>query len=363
MKKIGILTFHRAYNYGAVLQCYALQQYLKKQGADVYVIDYKQTWIDGCFKAFSWTLFKEYSKKPRRLYGYLKGIFHRKQVMDVRRKYFVSFRQKYLKLTTLVKSNEQIPHDLDVYVIGSDQLWAKQCLGNKFDNVYLGKFSHLKNSKIIGYAISTNKISIKELQNNDLLNSSIDNFDAISFREEEIANYIAEMTKLTIPNVCHDPTLLLSANDWENLINNYWKSRKYVAVYQVRGNKQQQQYVLNAANRISKEIGNDIEVIDLSSMKYSVEDFVSIIKFASYVVTSSFHATVFSIIFKTSFKAVLLDDGLDSRYLNLIDSLKLSHVTCHVGDKISYMNTNYTDIEDNLYSLKQFSTNYLKRFL
>ena len=56
MKKIGILTFHRAYNYGAVLQCYALQQYLKKQGADVYVIDYKQTWIDGCFKAFSWNI-------------------------------------------------------------------------------------------------------------------------------------------------------------------------------------------------------------------------------------------------------------------------------------------------------------------
>lgn len=92
MKKIGILTFHRAYNYGAVLQCYALQQYLKKQGADVYVIDYKQAWIDGCFKAFSWTLFKEYSNKPRRLYGYLKGIFHRKRVMDVRRKFFMSFR-------------------------------------------------------------------------------------------------------------------------------------------------------------------------------------------------------------------------------------------------------------------------------
>ena len=91
----------------------------------------------------------------------------------------------------------------------------------------------------------------------------------ISFREEEIATYIAEKTKLITPNVCLDPTLLLDTNDWESLINNFWESRKYVAVYQVRGNKQQQQYVLDVANRISKEIGNDIEVIDLSSMKYS----------------------------------------------------------------------------------------------
>jgi hypothetical protein len=51
--KIGILTVHRAYNYGSVLQCYALQEYLKSLGHDVWVIDYRQPWTEAVYKAFS----------------------------------------------------------------------------------------------------------------------------------------------------------------------------------------------------------------------------------------------------------------------------------------------------------------------
>ena len=361
--KVGILTFHRAYNYGAVLQCYALQQFCLAEGAHVCVINYKQNWIDSCFKVFSWQLFSSIVFKPRRVYGYLKTLSYRSHVMPIRKKFFTSFVCNNINVTSVVEKFSDIPQNFDLYIIGSDQLWAKQCLGNRFDSVYLGCFSHSKESKVIGYAISTNLVSIDDLQEKQLLEDSLDNFDAISFREKTIADHIAKISSRKVPMVCVDPTLLLAANDWDNLINQSWESKNYVAVYQVRGNMQQQKFVLDTAYRVSKQIGNDCEIIDLSSMNYSVEDFVSIIKYASFVVTSSFHATVFSIIFKTSFKAVLLDDGLDERYVNLIDSLRLSDVTCHVGEAVSYRYTDYTNVDEYLTKLKQPSANFIKTFL
>ena len=51
--KVGIITVHRAYNYGSVLQCYSLQEYLKSLGHDVWVIDYRQKWTEAVYKPFS----------------------------------------------------------------------------------------------------------------------------------------------------------------------------------------------------------------------------------------------------------------------------------------------------------------------
>ena len=56
--KVGILTFHRAHNYGAVLQCYALQETLKRMGHDVQVIDYAQPWIEEFYKLFSRSMYR-----------------------------------------------------------------------------------------------------------------------------------------------------------------------------------------------------------------------------------------------------------------------------------------------------------------
>ena len=76
--KVGILTFHRALNYGAVLQSYALQQVLKDLGYDACIIDYKQKHIEKIYKVFDFEYFLSLFCHPYALYLYLKNINNRK---------------------------------------------------------------------------------------------------------------------------------------------------------------------------------------------------------------------------------------------------------------------------------------------
>lgn len=114
------------------------------------------------------------------------------------------------------------------------------------------------------------------------------------------------------------------AEVWNNVINEKWNKRKYVAVYHVllRSSADVYKKIISQAERIAKTNGWD--VIDLSSGIYNVQDFVSVIKYAQCVVTSSFHATVFSIIFSRPLFSIRLHDGNDSRYENLLDSLGMT---------------------------------------
>ena len=74
--RIGILTFHRAHNYGAVLQCYALQETLKRMGHDVQVIDYRQPWIEDFYNLFCRNMIRRNSSSVPELFSYLKSRHH-----------------------------------------------------------------------------------------------------------------------------------------------------------------------------------------------------------------------------------------------------------------------------------------------
>ena len=86
--KIGIITFHRAHNYGAVLQCYALQEVLKEMGHNTYVIDYYQLTTERCYKVFRWRAFRGNLIHPRGMYQYItkllqKSEMRKNMVMDL----------------------------------------------------------------------------------------------------------------------------------------------------------------------------------------------------------------------------------------------------------------------------------------
>lgn len=158
--RIGILTFHRAHNYGAVLQCYALQEVLKSMGHEVLVIDYRQPFIEAIYSPFNFHRLKGLLLHPRGIYRYVRSISQRLR----KRRIYTAFQNKHLRLTKPRQKN--IPEDFERYVIGSDQLWGLHCLGGIADDVYLGNFKHKSQSKIMGYAISTNLNSLKALNNN-----------------------------------------------------------------------------------------------------------------------------------------------------------------------------------------------------
>lgn len=314
--KIGILTFHRAHNYGAVLQCYALQEILRSKGHDVRVIDYRQRWIEEFYKFISIDLLRRNSHSLPEIFAYIKKNVKKFLLAPCKARNFKSFRNRSLRLTS--SCQDSIPQDFDCYMIGSDQLWSLHCLGGETDPIYMGDFARPAGSRLIGYAISADINSIETIAGK--LSEWIDGFDALSMREDRIAHMVSEISGRPC-FTCLDPTLLTDASLWEPLMDDKWKSRKYVLVYEVRWKKENKGLLKKKAQELAAAIGDGCSVIDISSGNYSVRDFVSMFRYAQYVVTTSFHGTVFSLIFETPFYVLPLWNNYDLRYMELLHSI------------------------------------------
>lgn len=313
--KVGIITYHRAHNYGAVLQCYALQTVLAAMGHDAYVVDYRQSFIEKLYNPSKIDLIIRHKTQPRALLGLIRAFIF----LHNKKRRFEKFCTKFLNLSQPC-SSEDIP-PFDVYIVGSDQMWSIDCAGGSIDPVYFGLFNRPSNSKLLGFSISSNKYSVERLGID--INFYLSRFDNISFREQFVTDSILHSTGKAF-TVTLDPTLCADAELWDKVINEKWEKRKYVAVYHVlfRSSADVYNKIKLQAERIAKIHGWD--VIDLSSGIYNVQDFVSVIKYAQCVVTSSFHATVFSVIFSRPLFSIQLHDGNDSRYKNLLDSLGMT---------------------------------------
>lgn len=315
--KVGILTFHRAQNYGAVLQCYALQETLRGLGHDVSVIDYRQPWIEEFYKVLSPSMLRRNSGSLSGLSAFLRNRLKKFMVSPLKASHFRSFRNDFLRLSASC-GKDDIPQDYDVYVIGSDQLWSLHCLGGNLDPVYLGDFRRTGQSKLIGYAVSADMHSVESSRG--IIASYAPLFDALSMREKAVADKVTEISGKNC-DVCLDPTLLADVSLWDPVIDDRWKGRDYVLVYEVRWNEQTRGLLRKKAEELARRVGNGCEVIDLSSVRYTVRDFVSLFKYAKYVMTTSFHGVVFSLIFGTPFYVMPLWGGYDLRYMELLGSV------------------------------------------
>ena len=350
--RIGILTFHRAYNYGAILQCYALQETLKNKGHEVFVINYKQPFIDNIYKPFRFIYWLKALLRLRPLAViYPFGIITRIK----RKTNFVYFRNEYLQCTDdCMPSN--IPGDFDRIIIGSDQLWNSKLTGG-IDAVYWGNFKRVTNCKLLTYAMSTSINDLKSIANS-YITRSIKNFSFLSVREEALSQYFQEEFGIKTETVL-DPTLIASPDIWDRFINKKYEKIKYILIYHAgRNYKGNPNFLKEKAEYLAKEL--DCRIIDLSSGKYKPEDFVSLFKYASYVVTTSFHAVAFSIIFNRPMYAYKLNDGHDSRYENILKAIHADKMLVDVDFIPCVDYPDYSAINSNLQALKLKSLNYLK---
>ena len=178
--KIGILTFHRVHNYGAVLQAYGLQEYLKSQGHEVYVIDYYPKYLD-CYNVhFDYTFF--WKNPVLFLYKYLKYIFLYNH-LSKRYQSFVSFVKN--KLTLFPFSGKSKFSGFDYIVLGSDQIWNINLTGGIFDDVFWGI---VFNNKVFSYAASLCRFSIKN-EDEIYLRKALQHLNKISVRENFARNF------------------------------------------------------------------------------------------------------------------------------------------------------------------------------
>jgi len=308
--RLGILTFHWATNYGAILQAYALQTYLQKMGHVVYIINYRP----GRYKKFILKCF--YTKRfwliPDNVIDYIK-----EKRLEV-------FRKKYFNETILYESLEELeknPPKFDAYICGSDQIWNPSFTTNGEGGptpVYFLSFGD-KKVKRIAYAISFGCENYPGTAGK-IAKEYMPGLDAISVREN---SGISILSKLGINDaqVLPDPTLLLESNDYS-----------FDKVSDVSPKKRAFIYILRKENKIVRDIVGHIEneySIERPNKAfniYSVEDWANSIKNASLVVTNSYHGMLFSIINHVPF-TVILSEGkaacMNDRFISLLNYLGL----------------------------------------
>ncbi len=366
--KIGILTFHRAYNYGAMLQAYALHHVLVQKGHDVEFISYRQSKIENAYKIWLWT----YNKSRGPLYN-LKSLLS--NILTIprrikRRKSFNKFSHKYLPETRKYSRKDLLSEELnyDAVFFGSDQIWTTRFLGT-FDDIYWGNI-HIKDGYKIAYAPSMELTTLSETEKN-YIKQHINNFDSLSARETYTANLLEYITGQSVQAVV-DPTLLCKFDDYKSLISSskHIPSYPYVLVYQVGHFKQVREIAQNVANQLCCEIieiGDRIYLHKDSTYKdtYGPEDFVALIANATFVISCSFHGTVFSVNFHKPFYSVLIP-GLDLRAKSFLTQINLLECGIRNADEIdinSVMTINYNEVDIVLDKLRCSSMAYINQSL
>lgn len=335
--KIGIFTFHCAANYGAVLQTYCLQEVLKDMGHKVYVIDYRPKYLIKPYKSFSYDSTSLGSKLAK-----CKGFLRASLVAPIRWKRnraFSQFIHNHLNLYPLDLNDES--NDFDAFIFGSDQIWNPK-ITNGFDSIYLGDFPAARGKKLIAYAASAGSISNFSGENTDYFLSRLQCFDQVTVREKSLAEYINQKTSIS-SEVVFDPVLLTGSTVLHKLLDNKIKKeqsqkRPYLFLFQLGRNDSIASYAAAVAK--SKEL-KLVEMITTSESLFnynmkqtlSVEQLLSYFINAAYVITSSFHGTVLSILFKKQFNTISVDDCTDARALSLLKKLHLTDRILHINDK------------------------------
>ncbi|MBQ8572728.1 MAG: polysaccharide pyruvyl transferase family protein [Ruminococcus sp.] len=325
--QIKTITCHDVYNVGASLQAYALSKYLTNCGHKVEIIDYKPDYLSYHY-SLSWVGTKKYNK-PIIKQAYLLAKLPKRLIAlaSKRKRNFDLFKKNYLPVTkisyrNIAELNENCPH-ADLYIAGSDQIW-NPFFDNGKDPSFFLQFVP-KEKKKISYAASF-AVDSMTLEDQERIKPWLKQIDQISVREKTGLDLLNSMG-FTGVNVC-DPVFLLNKEDWEDIAKPFNEFR-YVFVYDFDNNGQ----IAEIVKRLKKD--RDLKIVSFFDNEYADRvcsdmgplEFVGAIKSADVVVSNSFHATVFSIIFNREFYVVKRQEQINSR---MEDLLRLAGTSEHL---------------------------------
>lgn len=297
-KPVGIITFHRAINYGAILQTYALHKTLDNLKVENQVIDYYCDFIEKFYIPKNHSAIK---RKGQSKYKYLIKRILVSGTVNKKRKSFYKFGEKYLNLSKPYRTYEELKsanNDFSKFITGSDQVFSPTCAG--FDGAYFLTFA---NHDKYSYAASFGGNQLPEDKKEEY-GKRFSDFNRFSVREAYGLDILKEYGKDGVVSL--DPTLLLDFEEWDKIAEPI-KNDKYILIFNVNHPISD----IDFAKKLGKEKGYKVLFISDSFLNkidgvekitaVSPGQFLSYIKNAEYVVTNSFHGTVFSIIFGKKF--------------------------------------------------------------
>lgn len=373
--KIGILTYHRAHNYGAVLQAFALKSSLVLQGHNVEFIDYWPDYRKGMYDFVDFSFFYEHMKTHQKFRELIKEliIFPKKVVRYTRFQKFIKQKLNVSK-SSLVRDGSLIKDEYDVIIFGSDQIWRNNNFKafKGFDSVYWGEFPKNYHVKKVAYAASMGVMHINTAQDK-FIEDHLKNFNAISVRESKLFFLIQSLTNKKIEKVL-DPVFLLDSKEWLNLLSENHSAKKdskkedYVLFYHL--NNSPGAKVLT--KRLSKLYKCKIIEIRGSARPFSFnfyetigpEKYIWLMANAKVIVSTSFHGVAFSIIFRKQFYALGMRNNSE-RVTSLLKSLDISDR--YIDDLKTLKNINipidYEKVDEKLSCLIKTSKNFLSNIL
>lgn len=346
-KKVGIITFHTAINYGVHLQAFALIQAATELGYEAHIIDYrKKTEKEAKQRIKNTNLYR--IKNLRTIIG--NKIYNNSNMQKIRREKFDEFDRKYLNLTKYCDDYVSISNEISDYfalICGSDQIWNPyQTHGNE---VYFCR--NIERKRRIAYAPS---IGVDEIPNElkTVYGKLIGEIQYRSVREEagkKILNNLGfERCEVVV-----DPTLLISENFWKKLSG---KSKldslplRYVVCY-ILGDQE----IIDAVGEYYKD--KDITVLNISQhyrhnrksinvkdVYPGIEEFLALFERALAVYTDSFHGTMFSVIFKKNFYVYRREDtmnNLNSRIESFVNRVNLADRFLSRDERIEMKSLDY----------------------
>lgn len=360
-RTIGIITYHRAINYGAILQLYALQKKIKDLGAKSVVIDYRNKKLENNHKKMKLSECKKVKDFAR--YLFLSKHYNNKYDK------FRNFSSRYFSLSEPFYNALEIKEKEKKYyrfITGSDQVWNYKI--NGMDTTYLLDFVRDKNKKA-SYAASFGVKKIPE-EYRQKYKDLLKDFSFLSVREKQGAQLLKDLISREA-EVVLDPTLLLSKEEWYNLAKKSFKPHlKYILVYAFGRSSN----IFNLANHISKKTGYKIVYISNTYNKnlkiYYVksagpEEFLDLFKNAEYIITNSFHGTAFSINFNKQFFIEMLPEslGVNSRLEDLLKLFGLQNRIITSSDADIINEINYEKVNTILEIEREKSINFLKNII
>lgn len=324
--KIGILTFHDGINHGGYFQAYATFSFLRSHGYDVEIINYKNK------KHFinEWKAFL-LIKNPKILF---KNIIKISKFIKAQKKFY---------LTKFTLNYADIDIKLyDVIIFGSDIIWNYEWDFLGHDPIYFGQY--FKHVKLISYAPSCGAVNL----NNpipDYVRNGLKNFAHISVRDENTANMVRRAIDVN-PKIVLDPTFIY---DFQNEIVDAVDEPPYILVYAYTLQNGEIDSVISFAkdnNLKLISVGYTNAWCDKNIVSIGPYEWLAYFKNASFVLTSTFHGTIFSIKYNKNF-AISNNEGINKKIKTILSRIELENRIIQNCDmktifskKIDYNNVN-----------------------
>lgn len=369
--RIGVTTaWTTISNYGQILQAYALQKYLISIGHDVFLIKY-----DYAFEAANLR-----EKRQRTLMGSIKLMLRKYLIFDFLEKYifdrrgFIPFKNKNINFSKLYKTLEQLkadPPPADVYITGSDQIWGTSIA--RLEPFFLDFGNN--EMKRIAYAPSFGRATLLDDEINRL-SRLIQRFDAVGVREitgVDICRSLGFENAEWVP----DPTILLKKEQWEKLASGlilFKTGRTKIFVYIV-GSDSSNELIGRAVHLIDP----DAEIICVSDRRdpmanadLTIGEWIKSLSSADYVVTNSFHGTMFCLLFNKEF-ITLKRSGQKTKKMNVrvtsllhqmeLDSRLLECINESVIDRIKSNPVDWRRVNSDMEKWRKVGVDFLERNL